>query len=447
MHTRRRHRRGAVLLAMAALLWGQPAVVRANEAPPAHGFVGAEVQPVGLEQGRALGLSGAGGVFVRDLLTWGPAYAAGIRRGDVLTAYDGVAVGGLPQVVALVQARKPGDRVSATVHRRGQALPVVVTLGAFPAGWSLATERVAVVPRLGLRLRALTTAARDEAAVRWGTTGVLVVGVDAGSPAAGAGVMAGDVLVAANGVPLVDPAMADAALDADALLLVEGVRGYRAVALDGRVMAPTVAAAGAQWQPLADGGLMVLDIAHDSAAAAAGLRPGDVLRRLEGGVDHPVAGRFTVRGLDGGEREVTLAAEAPNLPEPQARPIPALKATVAALSPAVVSRFALRPSTRGVVITDAEPGGPASFIGLRPGLVVVAVDQQPVATPADAATALAAAERRGTTEAVLLIEGPQGFRILGLPLRGAMAGGVPTPPPAPAVAPLLEWKQPAPVEQ
>ncbi|GAA0581718.1 PDZ domain-containing protein [Caenispirillum bisanense] len=448
MHIRRPHRRGAVLVALVALLWGQPAAVGASEAPPAHGFVGAEVQPVSLEQGRALGLSGGAGVFVRDLLAWGPAYGAGIRRGDVLTAYDGVAVSGLAQVVALVQARKPGDRVSATVHRRGETLPVVVTLDAFPAGWGLETERMAVVPRLGLRLRALTPKAREEAAVRWGSTGLLEAAVAAGSPAARAGLQAGDLVVAADGVPLSDPSVADTALTAASLLLVEGVRGYRAVALDGRALPPPTAAAGASWQPLPDGSLMVLDVTHDSAAAAAGLRPGEVARRLGDAKGEAIAGRLSVRGLGGGEREIILAAEAPTLTEPQARPIPALKATVAALSPAVVSRFALRPSARGVVVTDTEPGGAAAVVGLRPGLVVVAVDQQPVTTPAEAAAALAAAERRGTAEAVLLIEGAQGFRILSLPLRGALAtGGVPTPPPAPAVAPLLDWKPAAPVEQ
>lgn len=430
-----------VAVAVAAAAWmAAPLTARAADAPPAHGFVGAEVQPPTLGQAQALGLPQMQGVFVRDLLSWGPAYAAGMRRGDLIIEYDGVPVTGLAQIVAVVQARPPGAGVPAVIWRRGQAIATEMVLGSFPAGWNVASESVAVVPRLGLRLRALTAQAKVEAGVRWGATGLLVVGVDDGTPAARLGLVPGDVLVAADGTELVAPAEADAMLSAATVLLVEGARGFRAVRLDGAPLAAVRTAAGAAWQPLAGQGLLVLDIAHGSPAAAAGLRSGDVVTAVAGAPAESVsaiAGHLTVATLGGGDTTVDLAATDTDAPPPerQEAAVALLGATVAALSPDAVAAHRLRPSARGVVVTAVDPAGHAAALGLRKGLVVVAVDQAPVATPAALASALDEAAARDAAEAVLLIEGPQGFRILSLPLRQPAA----VAPASLAPAPLLQW--------
>ena len=57
------------------------------------------------------------------------AEAAGLRRGDVIEAIDGVDVGDQRQLVRLVRARRPGDRIVVRVRRAGETIEVVVILG------------------------------------------------------------------------------------------------------------------------------------------------------------------------------------------------------------------------------------------------------------------------------------------------------------------------------
>lgn len=427
----RSRRAAAVLLAVAAGFAAAPA--QAADAAPAHGFVGAEVQPIAPGEAQALGLGAPPGVFVRDVLSWGPAYAAGVRRGDVLAGFAGAGLQGLEHVVKLVQGTKPGQTVNATVLRRGETVPLRFTLGATPAGWSMAGEAAAVVPRFGLTLRSLTPTARTEAGVRWGSTGLLVTDVQPDGTGARMGLRPGDLIVAADRKPLLDAAKAEGPLTAAALLMVEGTAGFRAVRTDGAPLPAPLVSAGAVYQPLLGQGLLVLDVAHDTPAARAGLRPGDLLAKVAGtpaDTAERVAGVVQGTRLDG----TPLHAEVPFTqvppPPPESRHVQTIGATVAALSADVLRQYEIRPSARGVAVTAVDAGSRAAAVGLRPGYVVVQVNQVPVTTPGELAAAMTAAEAVRTAEAVVLVEGPQGFRIHGMPLHGpAAANG----------APALQW--------
>lgn len=213
-----------------------------------------------------------------------------------------------------------------------------------------------------------------------------------------------------------------------------------------RLFRPPIMAAGVSWQAVPKLGLVVLDVAHRSPGAAAALAPGDLVKEVEaeGAVKRiPNAdtaltlavtpSRLTVEGLDGAEARTVVLT-----PEPQATLaesvalIEPLGGAVASLIPSMRDSFALRPSARGVVVTSVEPSGRAATAGLRPGLVIVSVNQRPVESPADVADELANAIAHNNAEAVLVIEGAQGFRILGLPLRDE-------PVPLPAAG-LLQWR-------
>lgn len=96
----------AAILALLMLMAAVASAGAGDDAPP-FGFVGAEIQPISLAQAQALGMDAPRGVFVRDLVSWGPAYRAGLRRGDILLNYAGVSVTGLQHLVALVQGSRP----------------------------------------------------------------------------------------------------------------------------------------------------------------------------------------------------------------------------------------------------------------------------------------------------------------------------------------------------
>jgi serine protease Do len=89
------------------------------------------------------------------------------------------------------------------------------------------------------------------------------------------------------------------------------------------------------------------------------------------------------------------------------------------LSPELARRFNIPPTVRGVVIVSVDPASKAAEEGLRPGFVIMAVDQQPVTTPAQVSAAIAAARRSGRNVVVMLVKPlntPEGF--IGLDVSG-----------------------------
>lgn len=74
--------------------------------------------------------SGADGVLVTNVSATGPAAAAGILQGDVLTTFDGVAVKEHKVAAAIFRAKKPRDSIKIDVKRRDKTETVTVTLGA-----------------------------------------------------------------------------------------------------------------------------------------------------------------------------------------------------------------------------------------------------------------------------------------------------------------------------
>ncbi len=69
------------------------------------------------------------GALVADVVPGSPAAAAGLKAGDVVTAFDDQPVDGAKGLVAFVASRKPGDRVTLRVVRRWQPVVVAVELG------------------------------------------------------------------------------------------------------------------------------------------------------------------------------------------------------------------------------------------------------------------------------------------------------------------------------
>jgi serine protease DegQ len=58
----------------------------------------------------------------------GPAAAAGIRPGDVVTAIEGEDIASPEDLLAALRQRDPGDRVSVDVQRGGETRSFDVTL-------------------------------------------------------------------------------------------------------------------------------------------------------------------------------------------------------------------------------------------------------------------------------------------------------------------------------
>lgn len=73
-------------------------------------------------------------VVIGDVISGTPAAQAGLQVNDVITAVDGQAVTDAQALVDTIASHKPGDQVTLTVYRSGQAdsLSITVTLGENP---------------------------------------------------------------------------------------------------------------------------------------------------------------------------------------------------------------------------------------------------------------------------------------------------------------------------
>ena len=70
----------------------------------------------------------AEGIYATDVPTDGGAYAAGIRKGDVIKKIDGIEISSGAEMQELISRHKPGDKVPVTYDRNGSENTAQVTL-------------------------------------------------------------------------------------------------------------------------------------------------------------------------------------------------------------------------------------------------------------------------------------------------------------------------------
>jgi S1-C subfamily serine protease len=100
------------------------AAVLAEKGHVERGYLGAGLHPVRQP--------GAAGAIVLSLDEEGPAKAAGIQLGDIITAWDGDAVHGPRDLIRRLSSDSVGRNVTLSLLRGGQAAAATVTIGAKP---------------------------------------------------------------------------------------------------------------------------------------------------------------------------------------------------------------------------------------------------------------------------------------------------------------------------
>ncbi len=139
--SRRLHRALAALLVLTLALAGAALIApRASAAVGDTGgsqtdaaYLGVTVVTLDARTARLFGLEQTDGVVIASVVKDSPAAAAGLARGDVIRAVNGVAVATTQDVVTEVQKAKAGDVVTLDITRKGTALSVPVTAGSAPA--------------------------------------------------------------------------------------------------------------------------------------------------------------------------------------------------------------------------------------------------------------------------------------------------------------------------
>jgi serine protease Do len=189
--------------------------------PAAHsgGYLGVQITGVSPERAAAAKLPDASGAVITYVDQDGPACRAGLMENDVVVAFNGSKIDTPEQLQGLIHASPPQKPVTLTVVRNAQRKDMKVTLGT----WTVASHvrgapAFAMLPPLpprsappdveipsfailsarhGLVVESLSPQLADFFGVPPGH-GVLIRSVDGGSPAAVAGLKAGDVVLKVN---------------------------------------------------------------------------------------------------------------------------------------------------------------------------------------------------------------------------------------------------------
>ncbi len=165
-----------------------------------RGYLGVSVQRVTPDLAKGFKLAEARGALVASVAEGAPAARAGVKAGDVITEYDGrqvVRSDDLPRAVAETPI---GREVPLTVVRDGRPIALHATIAKLAAPEERPAE-ASGKPKLGLTLQTVTPNLAQELGLPV-REGVLVRGIEDGSPAASAGLRSGDVIAEVDRRPV-----------------------------------------------------------------------------------------------------------------------------------------------------------------------------------------------------------------------------------------------------
>lgn len=161
-----------------------------------RGWLGVSIQALTPDIAESLDLTGSHGALVAGVESGSPAAKAGLESGDLITRFGGQSVKDHAALPALVAATPIGDVVPVEIVRDGKSRTLEVEIARL-ADDELAQGESPAKGRFGLALRDLRPEERLERGIDEGE-GVLVTGVEPGSPAEEAGLEAGDVVLRVN---------------------------------------------------------------------------------------------------------------------------------------------------------------------------------------------------------------------------------------------------------
>jgi serine protease Do len=188
-------------------------------------------------------------------------------------------------------------------------------------------------------------------------------------------------------------------------------------------------------------GALVAGVNNDGPADRAHIHNGDVILTFNGQPLHemrtlprvvaetPIDAKVPVDIWRNGQRQTVqvVVAEMPDdqkvvaavsrKPAGGSMDLGALGMKVSPITDELRTKFKLDEKLKGIVVTDVATTGIAADRGLKPGDVIVEVQQQTILLPADLQRQLTEAKDQGRRSVLLLVQGKDGMRWVPLPVK------------------------------
>ncbi len=160
-----------------------------------RGWLGVGIQAVTSQLAESFGLEEKKGALVSQVFKDGPAEKAGIKQGDVILEFDEKEIKEFGDLSRIVASTPVGKTLTIKVFRNGKVIPLQATVAEMEEPTEVA--RAPSRKPLGLTVQNITPEIARSLGLE-GEMGVVVTGVEPGSPAAKAGIRRGDVIQEVN---------------------------------------------------------------------------------------------------------------------------------------------------------------------------------------------------------------------------------------------------------
>ena len=170
-----------------------------------RGWLGVTIQNVDAVTAKALAMPNTNGALVNNVLEGQPAAVAGIKDGDVIIAIDNQPIEDTEQLLRRVAMLAPGSKANVSIWRDGKKMDLTLTVAQRDTGGRAQMKEdgkgSGAEGLLGLNVRPLTAEDMRRLDLK-SNAGLLVTSLTPDSPAAKAGIMPGDVVLAADRQPV-----------------------------------------------------------------------------------------------------------------------------------------------------------------------------------------------------------------------------------------------------
>jgi Do/DeqQ family serine protease len=176
------------------------ASARGGNAQVRRPWLGARTQRLTPDIAEGLGLQRPAGALVQSVQPGSAAARAGLRREDVVVAFDGQAIEDPQSLNFRLGTRPLGGRAELTVLRQGREVKLTLPLEGAPETTPREAQKVATrSPFAGATVANLSPALAEELRADLPDDGVVVTAVDVGSSAQRFGLRPGDIVIGING--------------------------------------------------------------------------------------------------------------------------------------------------------------------------------------------------------------------------------------------------------